>query len=295
MNSDNNLQKLEREVWEFCESMVNDPQKRYDSRCNYYQQYGSMSNGQYGYGDSELAFMRWEMQGRLLADGGSPWWSAVNLKFIYYSELGARALAKGIPVSALPPPSQLWALYIQDRSESSWYRAHNGSILAGYEEYKTLAEVEPASEQSFVNIVLYRLLYAQSMAEGWSVLESLGKILADPRGDAVDLMTHLTDFYPPDYPMTSAEYNTMFGDVHNVEEFAAEFFDDVVVASEFKILYSQAGREDLAPTLPNYLTDGKPSYPSGVPVYMGKKFWLIRILKIIWKWVFHLFSVSKKR
>jgi hypothetical protein len=230
--------------------------------------------------------MRWEMRGRLVTSGGSPWWSAVNLRFIYYSELGARALAAGIPIPEMPQPSQLWALYIQDRTESSWYRAHNGSILAGYEEYKTLGDKEPASEQSFINIVLYRLLYAQSMADGWSVLDALGRILADPRGDAVDLMTHITDYYPPDYPMTSAEYNAMFGAVHNMEEFSEEFFDDVAVGTEFKGLYSRAGQENLAPYLNDYLTNGKPSYPSGVPVYLGKMFWLIRIIRIFWKWLF---------
>ncbi|MBI2793872.1 MAG: hypothetical protein HYX66_04380 [Ignavibacteria bacterium] len=286
MNSVNNLQKLEQEVWAYCLTMANDPQKRYESRCDFYRQFGLTQEGQFGYGNSELAFMTWEMRGRLVANGGSPWWSAVNLRFIYYSELGARALEAGIPIPEMPQPSQLWALYIQNRTESQWYRAHNGSILAGFEEYKTLCVHEVASEQSFINIVLYRLLYAQSMADGWSDLDALGKILADPRGDAVYFMTHLSDYYPPDYPMTSAEYKAMFGAVHNLEEFSEEFFDDVVVGTEFKRLYSRAGNENLAPYLPDYLTDGKPSYPSGVPVYIGKMFWLIRIFRIFWKWLF---------
>jgi len=280
------LQHLEKEVWDYCLSMADNPGLRYQSRCDFYTRYGFGSEGTYGYGDSELAFMQWEMTGRLVAHGGSPWWSAVNLRFIYYSELGARALIAGIPVEMMPAPSALWATYIQQPSSAAWYHAHNGSILAGYEEYKVLADKEPASEQSFVNIVLYRLLYAQSMVEGWSVVEKLGKILADPKGDAVYFMVHMADYYPPKYPMSRSEYNAMFGAVHNLEEFSAEFFDDVVVGTEFAKLYDRAATENQAPYLPTFLSHNKPSYASGTPVYLGKIMWLIRIFRIIWKAIF---------
>jgi hypothetical protein len=227
--------------------------------------------------------MEWELRGRLRVVGGSPWWSAVNLRFIYYSELGAHAVAENIPIEELPYPSAMWARYVQSPGAEAWYRAHNSSIVAGYEEYKGLGDHEPTSEQSFVNMVLYRLLYAQSMVEGWSVAGTLGKLFANPDGDAVGLITHISTFYPPDYPITEAEYRDMFGRFHNLEEFGADVFDDVVIGTEFTQLYQRASRELHAPYLESYLTQGAPSYPTGTPVYLGKEPRIIRWLKKIWQ------------
>lgn len=280
------LEELERQVWGQCQLMANDPQARFESRCSFYERYGGGAPGPYGYGTSELAFMQWEMKGRLVANGGSAWWSAVNLRFIYFAELGARSINAGIPADQLPHPSRRWVEYIQQPGPDRWYRAHNTSIAAGYEEYKPLALQEPWTEQSFINMVLYRLLYAQSMVEGWSIAGSLGSILANPDGDAVGLITSMVDLYPPHYPMSPEESREMFGRYHNLEEFGAEFFDDVVIASEFAQLYDRASIELRMAFLRSCIASGLPCYPTGRPVFEGRTTPLLRWLRRIWRILF---------
>src|SRR5262245_49779004 len=111
------VSRLEAEVRAWCARIADDPAARYQARVDFYARYGDGNElDREGYGRSELAFMRWEMTGRLKAPDadppGSPWWSAVNLHFIYLSELGARAHQQGIPKDQLPLPSQRWIDYI---------------------------------------------------------------------------------------------------------------------------------------------------------------------------------------
>ena len=291
------VSRLEAEVQAWCESIAADPAARYQARADFYARYGDGKDGdREGYGRSELGFMRWEMTGRLKAPNaeppGSAWWSAVNLHFIYLSELGARAHQQGIATDLLPLPAQNWVKYILAPAPGTWYRAHNASIIAGYLANVPLGSREERSEQSFVNIVLYRLLFAQAMVEGASfALPGLGKILANPDGFAVDVIVHLHEMYPEKYPLTKAEFLDTFDAVHDLEEFLDEVLDDVLVGTEMKQLYAQAAEWNAQPALPAMLLGRVPAYPDGVQMLHKRPNWFIRLLERIWSW---WLSVSRK-
>ncbi|KTT59154.1 hypothetical protein NS383_24295, partial [Pseudomonas oryzihabitans] len=71
-----------------CEAIRNDPCKRRRVRESFYERFGDADNDGLSYGDSELAFLDWEIRAGVLdPETGSPWWRNVNLNFIYLSEL----------------------------------------------------------------------------------------------------------------------------------------------------------------------------------------------------------------
>jgi hypothetical protein len=76
---------LTAEVWKSVESMQDSPEARFQSRIAFYKKYGHGRGGpleKYGFGDSEIAFMRWEKRSVLKPldanPAGSAWWSADN-------------------------------------------------------------------------------------------------------------------------------------------------------------------------------------------------------------------------
>jgi hypothetical protein len=180
--------------------------------------------------------------------------------------------------------------YIVSPAPATWYRAHNASIVAGYLAFQQLATKEERTEQSFVNIVLYRLLFAQAMVEGARfAFPWLGKILANPDGFAVDVIVDLHEMYPRKYPLTTAEFFGAFDSVHNMEEFLDELLDDVFVGTEVKKLYAVAAEWNAQPELPTLLSGHVPAYPNGVRMLYKKPNWFIRLLAWIWKWWNRLF------
>jgi len=267
--ADIDLRKLENEVWKYVETLRNSPEARLRSRDAFYKKYGQEDKSEkYGYGDSEVAFFGWEERSVLRPPGarppGSAWWSNVNLWFIYLSELGGRAYQVGFPKHKLPVPTQFWMAFIEAPSPLTWYRAHNSSIIDGYLKYPDLAEKESMPEKVFINMVLYRLLYAQSLVEGDFVFPKLGKILGDPRGTAVRFITHLDPYYPSHYPMTKEEIRDILGKTHSISELGVKFLDDVVIEPELTHLYHLASIWNKQPGLKALIADHKPVYPCGI-------------------------------
>ena len=285
----NTLKEIEAEVWQYVETLRNSPPARLQSREAFYMKYGAGGLlDKFGYGDSEIAFINWEERGVLepptAQPPGSAWWSEVNLWFIYQSELGAKANEVGLPTSELPTAAQFWVAFIQKPSSENWYRAHNSTIIDGYLKYPHLAEKENQPEQIFMNMVLYRLMFAQSLVEGDFILPRLFKILANPKGDSVDLITHFDAFYPSHYPMTQEEIGDILGSAHNLAEFDVKFLDDVIIEPELTHLYQKAAVWNQQPDLNKLLVDHKPAYPTGVP--LPSRGWLIRFFtwlrRLIW-------------
>ena len=99
------LKKVEKEVKKFVSTIKDDPDARLRSREEFYKKFGASDRGEFGYGNSEIAFMKWEndrvIRSSDASNKGSEWWSAVNLWFIYLSELGVKAKETGIPKSSL--------------------------------------------------------------------------------------------------------------------------------------------------------------------------------------------------
>ena len=168
-------------------------------------------DSEFGYGRSELDFLRWEIRRGVLnsLDGrrgpsGSRWWRAVNLSYLYDGELAALGHDAGLDPAGAGAVVGFWLEYMRSPNERTWYRAHNAALVAAYQRHLDLARTEGRPEQIFLNMVLYRVLYAQSMAEGL-VLSVLGRFMGDPEFPSVDTLVHLPDFYPDDYPLSRAD------------------------------------------------------------------------------------------
>ena len=280
------LKNLDKEVWQFIHTIKDNPEARLKSREAFYKKYGDATLGEFGYGNSELAFMKWKNRRMLHSTDSkkptSEWWNAINLWFIYLSELGAKAKESNFPKNKLPVPARFWYEFIEKPDAVLWYRAHNSSIIDAYLKYPELAKKENLPEQVFINIVLYRLLFAQAIVEGKAFAFSrLGKIFAHPKNNAVDLITQFETFYPENYPMTQEEQNHLLGKCHNLHVLGMKFLDDVLIEPEFADLYHHASEWNKQAQLVNLLVDNKPAYPDGIPKSEGKKNILIKLMMSI--------------
>ncbi|MFD2200557.1 hypothetical protein [Shivajiella indica] len=288
------LELLEKEVWRYVETLKDSPEARLGSRKTFYKKYGRESKlFTFGFGDAEIAFLKWEERSVLhpphAVPSGSEWWSSVNLWFIYLSELGAKAFESGLQKDLLPAPAQAWIDFIVNPSSSTWYRAHNSSIIDGYLKYPEIADKESLPEKVFINMVLYRLLFAQSMVEGDFLFAKLGKILGDPRGEAVKFITGFDAFYPKHYPMTQKEIKMVMGTTHNLGELGVQFMDDVLIEPELSHLYKLASEWNNQPALNGLIKNHRPSYPYGENLPNPKKGLAIRIME----WLRNIFFKNK--
>lgn len=277
------LQNLESEVWKYVETLRASLEARLKSRDAFYKRFGQGNKlEEYGFGDSEIAFMGWEERGVLRPPGanpcGSEWWSEVNLWFIYLSKLGEKAYDVQFPKSQLPVPSQFWVTFIEEPNSVNWYRAHNSSIINAYIKYPHLAKKETVPEMIFINMVLYRLLFAQSIVEGQFVFPKLSKILGDPRGGAVQFITNLDAYYPSHYPMTKEEIADVLGKTHSLDELGVKLLDDVLIEPELTHLYKEASTWNNQVGLKALIVNHKPAYPNGIHLPGTHKGFLIRIL-----------------
>jgi len=263
------LDSLKQIAKERVERVKDDPQGRYQLRKEFYHKFGHGKFSQFGFGNSELAFMKWETRGVLHPPDynppGSPWWREVNLDFIYWSELAGLIYLSDVQLSdtdELPKQVWNWLHFLEEASAKNWYKAHNSGIIAAYHKYADLAMEEIHPEQVFINMVLYRLLYAQAMVEAEHfAFGKLGEFLADPRGFAVDFIIHDPFFYPAEYPLTIEEQEIILGKKHSIGELIVEFFDDILVLPHIDELYETASIINGTPELLGFISNGEPVYP----------------------------------
>lgn len=257
-----NLNELEQEAQARVAAVRDDPEGRYAMRARFYARWGGEGAAP-GLGRSELDFLRWEIERGVLrppAEGGSPWWRAVNERLLYNAEL-AVLLEERLPALEVGLGGvRLWQEYMRAPTPRSWYRAHNASIVAGYLDEVTRAHAEPWSERVFVNVVLYRLLYAEGLVEGLE-MGRLGEILADPRLPSVEMLLELPAFYPRHYPLTREDVANVLQQGHSLEDDAAAALDDLFVIPELTALYQHAAGWTVQPALERLLELGRPSYP----------------------------------
>jgi hypothetical protein len=255
------LEELAKQALRTVESVSNDPEARYERRAIFYDKYGVIPGGA-GYGNSELAFMRWEIDRGVLAPPprGSAWWRAVNASLLYDAEL-ASLIHEGGRAVAAPPGSQRWLDYIDNPNEGSWYRAHNGSIANGYLTQVAAALAEEDGEQRFMNIVLYRVLFAEAMVSGATFLGVLGRVLGNPILPAVNLIVDIKDFYPRHYPLTREDIRNLKGRGDSIFDLAVRLFDEDLILPEATHVYGHAASSLNLPELSQLVRDGKPVYP----------------------------------
>jgi hypothetical protein len=240
---------------------ADDPEARYDLRVRFYEKYGYLPEGA-GYGNSELAFMRWEISRGVLARAprGSRWWREVNASLLFDAELAALIHESGETMDA-PLGTRRWLRYLVEPCSQNWYVAHNGSIVDGYLAQVEAAHEESTAEQLFMNIVLYRVLYAGAMVKGSTFLGLIGRLMADPMLPAVEVITHFADFYPRDYPLTAEDALNLEGRGAGLFDDTVKLFDDVIILPHVTELYAHAAALLEAPNLCELLREGRAVYP----------------------------------
>jgi hypothetical protein len=264
-------------------SVRDDPEGRYQLRVAFYEKYGFSRDGGSGYGASELEFLRWEIDRGVLnpldhaTRPGSRWWREVNDDFLLAGEQAADVAEGLAPAEQFGEPVEFWLEYFRRPSRQAWYRAHNGSIAAGYLARGAAAGNECSAEQIFLNMVLYRLLYAQALVEGEApgilyaivrrlfghaaLLDKLESLIADPRGPSVDVLVHLPDFYPRHYPLSDDDIRSILDKSHGPEQDAVELMDRVLISPYLGKLYRLAAGWLSTPRLCELVHDGRPCYP----------------------------------
>ncbi|NMO53792.1 hypothetical protein HH310_21735 [Actinoplanes sp. TBRC 11911] len=152
-----------------------------------------------------MSFMKWQLRrGLLRPASGSPWWRTVNER-ILRDGCEAVALSGNVPGPASSRTVEFWTSFARQPTARSWYRAHNGSVVAAYLEHRDLAEAENAAERFFMNVVLCRVLYAHALvaapriALGW--LRPLAPLLGDPRLGMTGIFLQLSRVLPDEYPL----------------------------------------------------------------------------------------------
>ena len=215
-----------------------------------------------GFGESELAFLRWEIERGALNpprhgfSPGSRWWRAVNRSLLFDAEWAIEVWdgCDGAPSpelrALLPKHVQHWLVYMESPSAGAWYRAHNTSVVRGYFAYRRHARQECQTEQAFLCEVLERVLYAQAMAEGhpWA-FGSAGSIVANPTGFAVGYLVQENDIYPNKYPVLVSTKCWI------------EHVLDAGIEHVRPVLFQEAALWLSEPRLARLLRDGIVSYP----------------------------------
>jgi hypothetical protein len=263
--------------------LINNPQARLTIRQNFYRKYGNdvairnpfirriirCLTRREGLGISELEFMGWEIRREVLnpvvlpLPGGSPWWRNVNLKFIILAQTAAEIVQmKKENDPEINNEVRLWLQFIKRGTPRSWYRAHNASIVRAYLDFIPDAKLETIYEQTFMNEVLYRLLFAQAMVEDDTIFKAIGEFDANPLLPSVDLIVHIPAFYPDHYPLSKDDIQYVMHKGHGVDGDLERDFDDYLIYPHIPALYSIAADWLNIPALRDFQNDGKPIYPN---------------------------------
>jgi hypothetical protein len=133
-------------------------------------------------------------------------------------------------------------------------------------DFVDLALCEPATERPFLNIVLYRVLFAQLLEEGKAAgrhpdLGELAAHLADPDLPSVAVLVSIDGFYPSDYPMNDDQLASARGESWRPEADLVRIFDQGVVLPEAQRAYRWAARTLHLPGLLELIQAGLPFYP----------------------------------
>ncbi|MFO0630215.1 MAG: DUF2071 domain-containing protein [Polyangiales bacterium] len=261
------LEQLRAETARAVDAVLDDPEARLRLREAFYHRAGTADT----HGRSELDFMRWEIARGVLAPmraakPGSPWWRAVNAGVLAHGALALACEEHGIALSALDLPTAQWVRYLRARTDAAWWRAHNTSILTGYLAHADLARREAWAEQRFMNIVLYRILFAEAMIEGEAdALGALGRVLANPALPTVAFFAQEAELYPTVYPLDAAARASLFHRTHDLVELGGEALDEGFILPHLASLFARAAAWTGVADATSLCRDGLPVYPELAP------------------------------
>jgi|OM-RGC.v1.007820083 hypothetical protein len=256
--SNKTYDELVQEVRALTESIANFPEKRLQVRQAFYEKYGYCVQDGHSYGRSEIAFLKWEIKRGVLnplddkEQPGSVWWRNTNLNFIFMSELAGAMKENNVTNPDAPMPVLNWLNFINNPTPETWYIAHNSTILDGFKRYEGCVALENNIEKKFLNITLYRLMFAQAMVEEVTIFPELAEFIADPRGIGVKLLTSLPDFYPPHYPLTEGDLKIILGKEGGWQDDMVFILDNIILLNLGK-LYNAASKWNESPFLMDYV------------------------------------------
>lgn len=266
--------ELENKARTIVDAVAHDPRRRLQLRLDFYAKYGNAAGAPpAGVGNSEVAFLQWEIDRGVL--GGRPgtqpsaWWQAVNLDLCYAVELARLAWEDGAAPLPWPRTVGAWLDFLAQPTPERWYTAHNTSIIQGYLDHVALAQAEDPREQNFINIVLYRVLYAQALVSDVTMWGELGELAANPALPAVALVTHLPAFYPKDYPLSDKDWRNLQGRNDSLEDFGVRLLDGDLILPWLEQLYTWSADWNQIPQLKSLVHRGSPSYPDMPKLDLG--------------------------
>ena len=213
---------------------------------------------------AEIAFMRWQVERGVLAAPsagrpGSSWWRAVN-GYLLRDTFEARLLADGQPGEPSRASVGHWLSFLDAPSASTWYRAHNASIVAGYLTHRDLAAHELPVERFFMDVALLRVLYAHSLVAAPRLalgrLAPLSRILGDPRLGMAGAFLSLGRVVPNRYPLEDVVLDRFI----QTENRFGRVLDYAVIAPRLQSLYAFSAAELGEPRLLEFVRDGVPVY-----------------------------------
>lgn len=229
------------------------------------------------FGNSELAFMEWEVRRGCLnpltdpGHAGSPWWRAVNGALLRDAREAhllfdeGRTSAEGL---ASNPGVQRWLEFMEKPSAAHWYLAHNTSITAGYLRFADMAANERGHEQKLMNLVLYRVLFTQAVVDdqrwtfGW--LGGLLRGLVSPTSRMVAIVVNRRDLYPATYPLSEEDCRTLDRRFNHLGNVFVSVIDMAVIGGQLPRLYDYAATTLDTPDLRAFNCRHMACYPWGV-------------------------------
>jgi hypothetical protein len=241
-----------------------EPYARLAMAAAFYRDHGG---AEFRYERAPLAFMRWEVRRGVLnplAAGGSAWWRGVNGCLLRDAE-EARLIIEAGPQRPSNPAVECWLAFIQAPSRSSWYAAHNSSIVRGYIEYAEMAQTEVPLEQLLINNTITRVLFAAALEDGQRLdlgpLATIARRLGDPRTRGVGAFVSVPDFYPDHYPLSREDDLRLTDRVVSVGAFLAAVMNHIVVAPAVPELFGVAAERLHLPPLARFVYRGVVAYP----------------------------------
>lgn len=225
---------LEQQVLQLCEQIADNPDERDAVRHQFYKNHGFESHDGIEYSKFEGDFFAHQAERDVLnpinaVSPGSAWWRKVDIKLIYYAKLAEAIYEAGLSVDETPVPVKKWLKYLKKPSAKSWFRAFNASLMTCAYLCRADALQENDFEQLYINVVLYRLMFAQAMEEGSDIFGDMTQVLDDPWAFTVDVITHMSGLHPQGYPAGEQDTAMILGDepLSEEEEQTAAFAEKV--------------------------------------------------------------------
>ena len=186
------------------------------------------------------------------------WWRGVNERLL---RDGCEAVARSGGHGGLPssPTIDLWMNFIAAPTARTWYRAHNGSIVAAYLEHRGLAAAESLPERFFLNVVLLRVLYAHALVAAPRLslgrFAIFGPLVGDPRLGMAGAFLSLARILPDRYPLQDSIESYLTAE-HNL----GQMLDYGDIVPRLQRLYEWSADELGEPALGELIRDGSPVY-----------------------------------